>query len=368
VRGAVQRIWQYEVFRWATAAGAALVLLGAAAFLALRLMPDWFASDRFPDRRCVLGERSYKDCLDTAKARADDRRGVTTATLAIFAGALSAFGAFYTARTFRQNRHATEKRHTLDMDVLELNRKSAERTHALDRAGQLTERFTRAVDQLGNAKLAVRLGGIYALERIAKDSKDDHPQVLEVLTAYVREHARWRPNHPEPTHSQPGAPETQRDDQTEALELATDVQAVVSVLGRRTASQDRRGARLNLDGTYLPCLVLLGEEARLENASLIEANLLGASLLVARLQGARLSGANLQGANFFGANLRDAHLSGANLQGANFFAANLQRAHLSGANLQGAHYDAHTTWPEGFDPEAAVVLLGEAPGSFPPPG
>src|SRR4051812_18618094 len=26
---------------------------------------------------------------------------------------------------------------------------------------------------------------------------DDHPQIIEVLTAYLREHARWRCKHPE---------------------------------------------------------------------------------------------------------------------------------------------------------------------------
>src|SRR5215213_8211846 len=64
---------------------------------------------------------------------------------------------------------------------------------------QVTERFTRAIDQLGatndkgNKKLEIRLGGIYALERIAVDSfamknspGRDYSTVMEVLTAYVR--------------------------------------------------------------------------------------------------------------------------------------------------------------------------------------
>src|ERR671911_3007427 len=63
---------------------------------------------------------------------------------------------------------------------------------------QVTERFTRAIDQLGatddkgEPKLEIRLGGIYALQRIAKDSpKRDASTVMEVLTAYVRENASW---------------------------------------------------------------------------------------------------------------------------------------------------------------------------------
>src|SRR5262249_9433514 len=56
--------------------------------------------------------------------------------------------------------------------------------------GKLTERFSKAVELLGSEKLDVRLGGIYALERIARDSLKDHWTVMEVLTAFVREQSR----------------------------------------------------------------------------------------------------------------------------------------------------------------------------------
>jgi hypothetical protein len=64
------------------------------------------------------------------------------------------------------------------------------------REGQITDRYSKAVDQLGEAsedKVDVRLGGIYALERIANDSPKDQAQVAEVLSAFVRGHAPWPP-------------------------------------------------------------------------------------------------------------------------------------------------------------------------------
>jgi len=81
------------------------------------------------------------------------------------------------------------------------------RTLQVNRDQQVTERFTRAIDQLGatdnegkNKKLEIRLGGIYALERIAWDSLAmenspgrDYGTVMEVLTAYVRENTRQAP-------------------------------------------------------------------------------------------------------------------------------------------------------------------------------
>lgn len=63
------------------------------------------------------------------------------------------------------------------------------RTYRLTQQEQLTDRYTKAIDQLGSDKLDVRMGGIYALERIAVDSQRDHPTAVEVLSAFVREHS-----------------------------------------------------------------------------------------------------------------------------------------------------------------------------------
>jgi hypothetical protein len=51
----------------------------------------------------------------------------------------------------------------------------------------VTARCTKAIEQLGSDRLDVRVGGIYALERIAHDSPRDHLAVLEVLAAFIRE-------------------------------------------------------------------------------------------------------------------------------------------------------------------------------------
>jgi hypothetical protein len=66
----------------------------------------------------------------------------------------------------------------------------ATRTYRLTQQRQITERYAKAIEQLGSDKLDVRLGGIYALERIATDSERDHPTVVEVLSAFVREHSQ----------------------------------------------------------------------------------------------------------------------------------------------------------------------------------
>ncbi len=71
-------------------------------------------------------------------------------------------------------------------------RRHEEQTRA-DLQRRITESFTKAVEQLGNDKqLTIRLGGIYTLQRILKESSDDYWPVMETLTGFVREHARWK--------------------------------------------------------------------------------------------------------------------------------------------------------------------------------
>jgi hypothetical protein len=67
----------------------------------------------------------------------------------------------------------------------------------LSEQGQVTDRYTKAIDQLDEKHgLAVRLGGLYALERIARDSRDDRVTIAEVLCAYA-------PHRPPPGAARP---------------------------------------------------------------------------------------------------------------------------------------------------------------------
>ena len=61
-----------------------------------------------------------------------------------------------------------------------------------DRARRITETFSKAAEQLASDKMEARLGGIYTLERLSNESPDDYWTVMETLTAFVRERARWK--------------------------------------------------------------------------------------------------------------------------------------------------------------------------------
>jgi uncharacterized protein YjbI with pentapeptide repeats len=234
----------------------------------------------------------------------------------------------------------------------EQNRMTTQKTLELIEQGQITERFTRAIDQLGstdndgNPQLETRLGGIYALERVAKDSPRDYGPVMQVLMAYVRANAPISSR--EATESNPVADgASQRDiDTIQALsdiqEPSVDIQAILDVLIRRDERHVPEGYRvhLNLDRTDLRGARL--DEADLQEISLTAADLRGADLRGAFLVTANLREADLRGADLsMGTDLRGAYLEGADfqltlLQGADLRRATLVRANLRWANLPGA--------------------------------
>jgi len=235
----------------------------------------------------------------------------------------------------------------------------------ISREGQITERFSRAIEQLGSDKEDVRLGGIYTLERVARDSPGDRPTVQSVLGAYVRTHAPWPvgfpkgPQHPTPTVDRQLA---------WLLNRAPDVQTALGVLGRRPRSPDEPQlnlSRVDLRGAFLHNARLANSQFR--HSNLARAHLPGAQLQNADLKDIDLRDANLQRANLTGANLQEAHLQDADLRGSDLRDANLQAAHLAGANLQAAdlaganltdaYVDATTVWPEGFNQDGCGTTL-----------
>jgi hypothetical protein len=234
----------------------------------------------------------------------------------------------------------------------------------VSREGQITDRFTRAIDQLGDDKLDVQLGGIYALERIAIDSITDRSTISRILAAFIRTHAPWPPR---PTITPTGSGTATDGPQLRWLrDRSPAVDAALGVLIRQHDPQGDREMHLpltDLRGSYLVDSRLPGAWLRyanlagsimhgihLEGGQLQEADLRSADLSGAHLEGAKLISANLEDANLVqvdlrNANLRNAKMRNANLAGADLRGANLDGADLEGSDLSGIHEDATTRWP-----------------------
>jgi Pentapeptide repeats (8 copies) len=239
----------------------------------------------------------------------------------------------------------------------------------ISREGQITERFTRSIEQMGNTNIDIQLGGIYALERIANESVNDREPITEILTAFVRTHS------PQPPKDE--APDTNL---MPLQARAPAVQAAMTVLGRRKTDHVMEiviPTKLTLNpvtqdmkASY-PTVVTLElvnvdlRKANLANADLVAANLANANLekanlYSAHLQCANLSGAVLRGADFDGTDFEGAILCGAHLEGADLCRA----LHLEKANLRSAWADSQTRWPDDFHWKAAGIKISsyKSPG------
>ncbi|MFE5965858.1 pentapeptide repeat-containing protein [Streptomyces sp. NPDC056463] len=318
--------------------------------------------------------------LAGASVAAQDRlkavNDVRTTLLQVIGGLVLLFGAYATWRQLRvsqDNLRATQE-------------------------GYVTDRFSRAVDQLGSDKPDVRIGGLHALWRIAEQSPRDREAVISIQAAYLRTHLPWPPSAPESP-----APDVHINDMAPLETRTADAQVALTALG--VLCQNREQSWVNLsntdlrradcDGLWFPEVNL--DRAVMEAASLYRVNLTQASLVsvnlrhadlttgilrrarcvLADMRGAKLVETDLGDADFTETDLREANLRKADARGAVFSRADLRLADLRGADLSsadlaearltGALASERTRWPAGFDHAAAGVVDVEDPGPEPSP-
>ena len=134
----------------------------------------------------------------------------------------------------------------------------------------ISNQVSKGFEQLASDKMAMRLGGIYALEGVMNASERPEQYrgpVLEMLCAFVREYTIGKTVFEKP---------------------AIDIQAALTVIGRRK-------------GQELPDLA----EVNIPGANLSGANLSGADLNHAVLRSANLGNTNQTGTVFTGAMMPD---------------------------------------------------------------
>ena len=147
-----------------------------------------------------------------------------------------------------------------------LQAETAERQSNTTLRSFLTERYEQGARKLGSDDPTVRLDGIDALERPAREHPPEyHVQVMKWLSLYIRT---------------PG----------NAPQLREEVQAAMAAIGSRS-----------------------GDDIKLENKETFKLDLIGADL-----RNMSLIGANLSNSRLYNANLKDALLHDANLSGTEF--------------------------------------------------
>jgi Pentapeptide repeats (8 copies) len=265
---------------------AVAVVVAVVGWLLLKELPELLARDQSPG----FGPQSE------AKAISDAR----TSTLQLLGGLVLTAGVCFTAWTVQLTRKRDQEQ-----------RRANEERIRVDRDGQVTERFTRAVEQLGADKTDIRLGGIYALERIARESEVDHEPIVQILAAFLRQHANK------------GRPVPDTEDQHVTIEPSpADSLAALEALGRLGRQPPNAWVKAPLD--------------------LRRIRITGANLNDARLDGALLNGAILRSSQMDGASLTQAVLSDADLRNSDCEATDFHSAWLDDADLRDIKW-AHAT-------------------------
>ncbi|MCE7999020.1 MAG: pentapeptide repeat-containing protein [Rhodobiaceae bacterium] len=318
----------------------------------------------------LLGRSDGGDFLSVAFWSRDPEgmRNLLWALATIAAGAAGLYGLSLAARRTK----------TLDEQA-----RIAEENRKLSEQAQITDRFTRAVEQLGHENRSVRLGAIYALERIAKDSERDFDVIMGTLAAYARVQAPF-------AYKQSSSPAVSFDAFNVAVETpdigadyqkqfekyrpSVDVEAALLVLSRVIPRNHplRTFRRIDLRFTDLRGLDLPQSDfsgfrfdfSNFDGANLIESSLRNvslnhASLNAVRLEHSDLTEATLKGATLIRSQLSDAILTKANLSecellrtnlwssecvGSSFRLANLAGAHMGEGNFSGSNFFAATMW------------------------
>jgi uncharacterized protein YjbI with pentapeptide repeats len=194
--------------------------------------------------------------------------------------------------------------------------------------GKINERFSKSVEMLGGENLELHLGGIYALERLSRDSQKDYWTTMEVLTAFVRGNSHKSIEAVAVEAEKPVAAndsaENADKDAPDEIYFREDILAALSVIGRREG-QALEKDRINL------------QKASFVNANLSGAKLIGFDLTDANFNKANLNKADLRKATLIRTSLRQADLTDADLTGANLTEADLtEETDLTNAELKDA--------------------------------
>ncbi len=271
--------------------------------------------------------------------------------------------------------------------------------------GHITDRYSKAVEHLGSDNVSIRIGGVFALKRIAEDSLErDHIAVMDVLTNFIRQHPYAKHQRDAAQRAKiiesefinrvtgtslkealhPDSGNTPKPVQNPMFIDCPDIIAAIDTI--RTRSDDQKAveakrkytptlkdadfsylilndvdlSNFDLQGVYLKDSNLLG--INLSNTNLSGFDLQAADLTGAILSGVDLSDAELCSTIFLGAILDNANLTDTDLTDADLTNADLTNADLTSANVTEAEFQQIKGHP---DLSKAFTRPGQPPRNLP---
>ena len=219
--------------------------------------------------------------------------------------------------------------------VAERQAKSSEGQLNATQQSYRQQRYERGAEMLGNEHLWARIGGIYALLRLAEDYPlEYHLQVMELLCAFVRNpYGIDKPMDQDITGWEDAY--MANIESNRSVPFREDVQAIIHAIGNRGP----RARYLEQTANFRPNLTSANFTfADLTNVDLSETDLTGALFIRARCQNTNFSGAVLRYSNFYSATCFDADMWEADFQYAKLDCSTMNGSDFSNTNLEGTRW------------------------------
>jgi uncharacterized protein YjbI with pentapeptide repeats len=203
----------------------------------------------------------------------------------------------------------------------------------------LNEIFTKATEQLASEQSAIKLAGIYSLEKVTKETYEYDQIIMNVLCSFVRS----------PKYEGEEFKEYMEQNRQFFIKYRKPVDAaigvIISIMRKEPYRSRKKGLLIDLSETTLKKKFFNGF------------NLQAANFEDATLEGVDFSGAYLMGANCQNASFKNVYLVKTKMEGAYLMGANLlEVVNYSGAIFKGAMYDDNTIFPEYFNPEENEMI------------
>ncbi|ACK66835.1 pentapeptide repeat protein [Rippkaea orientalis PCC 8801] len=213
------------------------------------------------------------------------------------------------------------KNATENTKIANKNAEAANRNAKLAEDRLVTERFSKAVEQLGSDKIQTRLGAIYSLEQIAKDSDIYHSIVIGVLTSFLRINSHT---------------------QLTILEIYT----TLKVIQRQTL--EKKSSDYNLDFcnaafSNIDFFEIKFNAANFDRVTFYRCNFKGlyfdkasfykANFTECFFEGCNFNSSNFEKADFYGCNLKKSNFDGSNFEGVVFDRVDFEKSKFDGSNF-----------------------------------
>jgi len=209
--------------------------------------------------------------------------------------------------------------------------RAADGTLKIAQEGHVTDRLTKAIEQLscsqeGQPVVEVRVGAIYALERLSIDSPRDYWSVVDILAAYLCQHAKLK-----------NLQATELQTYIDTDSIRADLRAALIVLGRRRDPAPRFGLRLQLTNCFLPSTSITGDY---ERTQMINCDFSRCGVMIADFSGSSLTRVDFRGSELSKVKFDRSHLSFLSYQGARIRESSFSGATLGHVDFRGAVCDS----------------------------